>query len=304
MKPKSEALADLAVDEFLAFISTEKALSDHTYQAYQEDLRQYFEYCKRKGIAPLKADLREVRQYLVNLRRRGMANRSIARKLSAVKQYYKFLLREERVGKDPVELLSVTVKARKLPTCLTVEEMAALIESAAGTSELEVRDRALLELWYATGARISEMRHLKIHGIDWKEGVVKFVGKGGRERIVPAHPGAIKWCDKYRAIRHRWLAEKALKETQFFFLSRFGRQLTRQGIWKIVKKYAAKAHLAKRVWPHVIRHTFATHVLNGGADLRAVQELLGHRSISTTEIYTHLSTENLKTMQLKYHPRS
>lgn len=292
------------VYEFLAFVTTEKALSPHTRLAYEKDIQQYFEFCRRKKLSPLHVQLRQVRQYLASLRRAGLANRSIARKLSSVKQFYKFLLREERISSDPVELLTVTVKARKLPACLTVEEMAALIEAATGTNEVETRDRAMLELWYATGARISEMMNLRIQDIDWKGGVVKFLGKGGRERLVPVHPGALDWCSKYRDIRHRWLSEYALAETQRFFLSRLGKGFTRQGIWKIVRKYARKAHLGKRVWPHMIRHTFATHVLRGGADLRAVQELLGHRSISTTEIYTHLDTENLKIMQLKYHPRS
>ena len=162
----------------------------------------------------------------------------------------------------------------------------------------------MLEFWYATGCRVSELAGLKASAIDWKEAVVKLLGKGGRERLVPITRDAVDWGKRYQAIRHEALLRHNLKEGEIFFLTRLGGGFTRQGMWKIVKQYALRAGISRNVWPHMIRHSTATHVLQGGADLRSVQELLGHRSIATTEIYTHLDPENLKVMQRKYHPRS
>jgi integrase/recombinase XerD len=292
------------VKAFLGYVASERALSDNTLLAYEQDLVQFLEFCTRKSIDPLKVSLRDLRDFLASLRKQGLASRSLARKLSALKQFYKFCVRENRIESDPSELLSVTVKASRLPKHLSVDEMFAFIAGAKGDNENEVRDRSLLELWYATGSRVSEMSGLRIQDIDWKEAVVKISGKGGRQRLVPISRTAVEWGMKYQGIRHEWLIKHRLKETEIFFLTRMGKGFTRQGIWKIVKKYAKKAGLGRNVWPHMIRHSFATHVLEGGADLRAVQELLGHRSISTTEVYTHLDIENLKVMQLKYHPRS
>jgi len=291
------------IHEFLSYIRVELALSENTHLAYAQDLNQYIEFCQRRKLDALNISLKELRQFLANLRQLNLGTRSIARKLSTVKQFYKFLLREDKIHEDPAELLNVTVKAQKLPEILSVEEMAELIEAAQGKNEMETRDRALLELWYATGCRISEIAALNIYDIDWKGKTAKFQGKGGHERLVPVHDHAISWCKKYRDIRHRWLQEKNLRETDRFFLTQQGKGFTRQGIWKSVKKYAKKAGLAKNIWPHMIRHSFATHILQSGADLRSVQELLGHRSISATEIYTHLDNENLKVMQIKFHPR-
>lgn len=296
--------AEEAAHEFLEYIRVEKGLAANTYLAYQLDLSQFLSHCQAKKIDPLGISLRHMRQYLSRLRRRGLSPRSLARKLTALKQYYKFLLREGRIEADPAELLSVSINERKLPKVLSVEEMVVMIETAAGANDEEIRDRALLEVWYATGSRITELGALTADGIDWQDGVVRFCGKGRKERIVPIHDQALHWCRRYRDVRHRWVRQHRLGETRVFFLTRQGRAFSRQGLWKTVKKYAKRAGIDKAIWPHLIRHSFATHILQGGADLRAVQELLGHRSISTTEIYTHLDVENLKQMQLKYHPRN
>jgi integrase/recombinase XerD len=182
--------------------------------------------------------------------------------------------------------------------------MVRLLESASGNTEAEIRDRALLELWYASGLRVSEVAGLKESDIKKEEGVILVRGKGGRERLVPVNALALEACEKYQSVRHETQRKTNLKDKGYFFLNRAGKKLTRQAVWKLVKKYAEKAGISRAVWPHMIRHSFATHVLQGGADLRAVQEMLGHRSITTTEVYTHLDIENLKVMQLKYHPRS
>ena len=297
-------MSELAeIHDFLSYVSSERALSNNTRLAYEADLDQFVLFCLQKSINPLVVTLKDLRLYLASMRRRGLSARSMARKLSALKQFYKFLLRENRVGSDPAELLSVSVKGKNLPKHLSVEEIFRLIASATGTTDLEIRDRALLEFWYATGARVSEMSDLVAQNIDWKDGVVKIRGKGGRERLVPLSQSALEWGKKYQSIRHEWVRAHNLKETDLFFLTLQGRRFSRQGVWKLLKRYAEKAKIGRNVWPHLIRHTFATHVLAGGADLRSVQELLGHRSIATTEIYTHLDIENLKVMQLKYHPR-
>ncbi len=295
--------AAVEINDFLCFVSSERALSANTRQAYEKDLEHFLNFCRRKGILLVTIELHSLRDYLATLRKQGLTSRSIARKLSALKQLYKFLMREGRIESDPVELLSVQVNEKRLPKHLSIDQIMSLIEAASGKSEADIRDRALLELWYATGARVTEMATLTISAIDWKDRVVKVKGKGNRSRLIPISQAALEWCLKYRDIRHEWLRRHDLKDVETFFLSSRGTGFTRQSVWRLVKKYAEKAGLGKDVWPHMIRHSFATHVLEGGADLRSVQELLGHRSIATTEIYTHLSIENLKLMQLKYHPR-
>lgn len=292
--------------EFLSYIASEKGLALNTRLAYQKDLQHYLSFCERKQIDAKKVTLSELRQYIGSLRREELTPRSIARKISSLKQFYQFLLREGRVETNPSELLSILVKTKRLPKHLSIDEAFRLVGAAAredSEGEVGIRDRALLEFWYATGARVSEVASVEPASFDWVQGLVKIAGKGGRERWVPLSTAAQEWCLKYRDLRHEWIRRTGAKEAKTFFLSRTGSLLSRQAIWKLVKYYAKKAGISRNVWPHMIRHSFATHVVQGGADLRAVQELLGHRSISTTEVYTHLDLENLKVMQLKYHPR-
>jgi len=290
--------------EFLDYISSEKGVASNTRMAYEQDLLQFAEYCSRKELQPILCNAKQIRDYLASLRKQGLASRTVARKLSSLKQFYKFLLRDEKVNSDPSELLSISQREKRLPEHLSIEQMFKLVESAKGEDETSVRDRALLEVWYATGARVTEVAKLSVAGFDWDGGMVQFHGKGGRRRWVPLNQSAIAWCRRYLALRHESIRRHGLKETEVFFLGRTGKGLSRQAIWKLLKRYAEKAGIGRNVWPHLIRHSFATQLLQGGADLRAVQELLGHRSIATTEVYTHLDIENLKVMQLKYHPRS
>lgn len=289
--------------EFLSYLSSERGHSTHTIEAYQKDLEQFETFCNVQGWEALHLSPAQIRKYLGHLAKQEKAPRSIARKLSSLRQFYRFLLREDVTQEDPTEVVTYLVKAKRLPKTLTEAEITALIESATGETEWSIRDRAILEVWYATGARISELAGLLASKVDFAESVVRFKGKGGRERIVPLYASALDWCLKYRDVRHEWLRRAGLKETKAFFLSNRSAAFSRQGLYGLLRRYTKKAGLTKKVWPHMIRHTFATHVLQGGADLRAVQELLGHRSIATTEIYTHLDIENLKVMQLKYHPR-
>jgi integrase/recombinase XerD len=292
------------VREFLSYLASEKGLSGNTLSAYHQDLTDFLAFCRVKKIPWLNPTLKGLRNYLAHLRKNELSDRSIARRASALRQFYRFLLREDKIEGNPADLLTVVRKGRKLPKHLSVEEVFRLVGAAKGVTDAEVRDRALLEFWYATGCRVTEIATLKAANIDWPGAVAKILGKGGRERLVPITREAVEWGKRYQAIRHEELRRHNLKETEVFFLTRRGEGFTRQGIWKIVKQYALKAGITRNVWPHMIRHSVATHVLQGGADLRSVQELLGHRSIATTEIYTHLDPENLKVMQRKYHPRS
>ncbi len=291
------------IKEFLDYLTSERGLSTNTSLAYAQDLEQLVQFCIIYKRSMLEASQKDLRDFVAYLRKQDLTPRTIARKISTLKQFYKFLLRENKIQNDPADLLSIVQKTKRLPKHLTIEEIFNLIAAAEGNTELELRDRALLEMWYATGARVSELSQLTISQLDFDEKVVKIRGKGGKERIVPLSEDSVHWAKKYQEIRHQWLLQHNLKDTKTFFLTRLGKAYSRQGIWKLVKKYAKRANISRKVWPHMIRHSFATHVLRGGADLRAVQELLGHKSISTTEIYTHLAIENLKTMQLKYHPR-
>jgi len=292
------------LSEFLEFVSAEKGLSAHTIEAYQRDLAQFVEFLEVKKWALKEIQLPHLREFLASLRKRELSSRTLARKSSALRQFFRFLLRENKVKSDPTELLLVQVKQKRLPKHLTVDEMFRVISMASGDSDLGVRDRALLELWYATGTRVSEICQIQISDFDFQQKTVKVIGKGNRQRLLPVGEVALTWCRKYQDIRHEWIRQAGLKEMDIFFLSPTGTQLSRQSVWKILRKYAKKAGIKRSVWPHMIRHSFATHILRNGADLRAVQELLGHRSISTTEVYTHLDIENLKVMQAKYHPRS
>lgn len=291
------------ITEFLDYLASERGLSTNTSLAYAQDLEQFSQFCVLYKRTVVKASQKDLRDFVAFLRKQELTPRSIARKISTLKQFYKFLLRENRIQNDPAELVTIIQKNKRLPKHLTVDEVFRLIAAAKGDTESEVRDRALLEMWYATGARVTELAQLTIGQIDFNEKIIKIRGKGGRERIVPLSEDSVSWGKKYQEIRHRWLIEHNLRDARTFFLTRLGKGFSRQGIWKLVKKYAKLANISRKVWPHMIRHSFATHVLRGGADLRAVQELLGHKSISTTEVYTHLAVDNLRVMQLKYHPR-
>ncbi len=292
------------LSEFLNYISSEKGLSLNTRSAYQKDLEQFETFCSVNKLSFNDVTLNDLRDFLALLRNREVSQRSISRKVSSFKQFYIFLLKENRVEKNPTELLHVVVKTSKLPKHLSQIEMAKLIGSAKGDTDLSIRDRAILEFWYATGCRVSELVNLQIEQIDFESKVVKVKGKGNRERIIPLNEQTLEWCSKYKIVRHEWIRLMGLKDLNSFFLTPQGDAVGRQNFWRMLKQYAKLSGIPKKIWPHMLRHSFATHVLRNGADLRAVQEFLGHKSISTTEIYTHLDVENLKQMQLKFHPRS
>jgi len=271
------------IDSFLEHLRVERGLAGNTVYSYKRDLEQFKKW--------LNHDLKEVNsrvmgEYIGNLREKGLSSSSISRKLSVVKMFYRYLLAEGIIGEDPTQSITAPRRGRKIPSYLSL-------------ALLGLRDKALLEFLYATGLRISELTSLNIGQVNLNTGWLKVRGKGYRERMVPLGGEAIKWMNKYLRERNE---EK--NRTSPLFCNRYGKRLSRQSCWKIVKKYARKAGINKVISPHTLRHSFATHLLSAEADLRSVQELLGHVNISTTQIYTHITQERLKKIYKKYHPRA
>lgn len=290
------------IDEYLNFLAIEKGLSLNTLEAYSRDLNRYSEFMENRGITNIREITSDdVISYLGSLRKNGLTANSVNRGLAAVRGFYKYLLRENVMDENPVANIELAKIWMRLPDTLSKDEMNLLLEQPEAKTLLGIRDRAMLELMYATGIRVSELISLTVNSINWQVGYLVVVGKGSKERIVPVGKSAIDYMTQY--VNEGRLKLLKGKRTNFFFVNRSGNGLTRQGFWKIIKKYATKSGLHKKVHPHTFRHSFATHLLEGGADLRSVQVMLGHSDISTTQIYTHVTRERLKEIHKKYHPR-
>jgi integrase/recombinase XerD len=288
---------------FTDFISLEQGLSPRTQEAYQRDLKRFAEYAEVKGIAaPLDITARLLREYVYHLKDLGLSPASIRRNVSAVRTYFRFLTGDGIVVRDPSERLETPKRWRTLPEVLTVEEVQRLIASPTLDDNLVFRDRALLELAYGAGLRVSEWITLGVRDLLLEDGLVRVFGKGSKERLVPIGRSAIGAAAVYlRELRPR--LEKG-EGKGVLFLNARGRPLTRMGAWKILRAHVERAGITKHVSPHTLRHSFATHLLEGGADLRAVQEMLGHADISTTQIYTHVDREYLRQVHRRFHPRA
>ena len=292
------------VEEFLHFVVVEKGYSKHTVAAYRNDLTQLMIYLKDESISAWQGVGRShVLKYLQYLKERGYAPSTVARKLATLKSYFHFLAADGVLGEDPTVAVDFPSVDKHLPHPLSPEEMARLLlEPAKLKTPKALRDQALLELMYATGMRASEVVGLEVDAIDLEAGTVRCLGKGNKERILPLYERAREALGAYlengRAKLMRGRDEKTL------FISRLGRALTRQGLWLIVKTYAVDAGIARRVTPHTLRHSFATHLLDGGAGLREVQQLLGHTNIASTQIYTEVSTQRKREAYDKAHPRA
>lgn len=302
-------MTDLRQD-FLTFLSVQKGASRHTLEAYANDLSQFFDQMGL-GLAPSAEDLGaldhlQIRRYLAYLQGRGYTRRSIARKLAALRSFFRYLCRTERLEHNPVKGVPTPKAGRQLPRFLHTDEAAALVERPRGETVLGRRDRALMEVLYAAGLRVSELAGLDLGDVDASLGTVRVMGKGGKERIVPLGSEAINALGIYlEAARPRLLSRRRDgAEEAALFLNRSGRRLTVRSVANVVKRHAREATPGKEVTPHTLRHSFATHLLENGADLRAVQELLGHASVSTTQIYTHVSRERLRAVYQKTHPRA
>ena len=295
------------LERFEDYLRFERGLSNKTAAAYGNDLGQLVEFLEGQGVlAPGDVAASDLREFVYKLKDTGRAPASIRRKVSSLRSYFGFLQAEALVEADPSELLESPKTGRQLPTVLTAAEVEALLDSPQAGHPLELRDRAILELMYATGVRISELIDLQLRDVDMDEQLIRARGKGSKERIVPFGGAAHNAIDAYLRETRSTLARsrpEGSKESGALFLGRHGHALTRMGAWKIIRRHVDRTGILKDVTPHTLRHTFATHLLQGGADIAAVQEMLGHADISTTQIYTHLDRSYLAEVHRRYHPR-
>jgi integrase/recombinase XerD len=298
----TEGLAPYAVDRFVDFLTLEQGAAALTNEAYARDITRFATFALVKGTPdPAKVVPRLLRDYVYYMKDLGLAPSSIRRNISAIRTYYRFLLAEGRAETDPSERLETPRGWRTLPGVLTVEEAEGLIKSVGLEEALAFRDRALLELAYGAGLRVSEWLSIQVKDVLLSDGIVRVFGKGSKERLVPIGRSAIGAVAVYlRELRPK--LDRGESQGKLFLNVR-GHPLTRMGAWKILKKYVQKAGISRPVSPHTLRHSFATHLLEGGADLRAVQEMLGHADISTTQIYTHVDREYLRRVHRQFHPR-
>ena len=288
------------IDLFIRYLGTERNVSEHTLEAYRSDLEQFSNFLRRErgdeaGLEGV--DHLLIRRYMAFLHKSHKKS-SIGRKLASIRAFFKFLLRRGKVAKNPAELVSTPKKEKHLPFHLTIDEVTALVEAPGGAELLTLRDRVILETLYSCGIRVSELTGLNVASLELDEGLVRVLGKGNKERIVPLGSYARQAISAYFALRGTPPADAPL------LLNARGGRLTSRSVGRIVDKYILKLATVKKVSPHTLRHTFATHLLEGGADLRAIQELLGHASLSTTQKYTHVSIDRLMEVYDKAHPKA
>ncbi len=289
------------IKSFLDYLSIEKGLSKNTLQSYRRDLEKLKFFLEKK--CPIeKAQEKELIGFIQFLGKTNLSSRSIARCISAIKTFYKFLLLEGIIKNNPTLNLSSPKLWLNLPRYLSLEEVEKLLSLPNESEELGLRDKAMLEIMYATGLRVSELVSLKLNDLNLEVGFIRCLGKGGKERIIPLGKIAHQEIKKYLSLSRPKLLKG--KESDLLFINYRGERLTRQGFWKIIKNYASKIGLKAKITPHTLRHSFATHLLEKGADLRSVQLMLGHSQITTTQIYTHITRERLKKLYNKYHPRA
>jgi len=295
----SEAAA--LIDDFLGSLQIERGAAHNTLAAYRRDLEGFEGFLARERRGPAAVGVADLSRYLGSLRRRGLGSRSIARHLSSVRGLYRFLLDAGRIARDPTEHLDSPRPARRLPRTLSQVDAAALVEAPDTTRPDGLRDRALLELLYASGLRASEALGLRIEDVNFAAGYVMVTGKGDRQRLVPTGAHALEWVRRYLGtVRPRMVR----RDCPALFLNRSGGRMSRQALWGLIRRAARRAGIRAAVSPHTLRHSFASHLLERGADLRSVQAMLGHADISTTQIYTHLPSSVVHEMYRKFHPRA
>lgn len=294
MTARSEKL----IDQFLDAIWVEQGLSKNTLSAYRSDLVIFAAWLKKDLLT---VDSSNIAEFLANRYQLGMSSKTTARILSSLRRFYGYFLRENVITVDPTSLISAPKTTRSLPDSLTEADVEALLAAPQLALPRGQRDKTMLEMLYATGLRVSELVDLKFEQLSLNQGVVQIVGKGGRERLVPIGEEALNSLEIYLKDGREMLLSG--RQSDYIFVTNRGSNMTRQAFWHIIKRYAFDAEITKPLSPHTLRHAFATHLLNHGADLRVVQLLLGHVSLSTTQIYTHVARERLKTLHAKFHPR-
>ncbi|WLD91900.1 site-specific tyrosine recombinase XerD [Alkalihalobacillus sp. AL-G] len=292
------------VQDFLHYLTVERGLAANTLQSYERDLKQYTNHLinerKQKDLNAIRRN--DIVQYLYFLKDGGKASTTIARNIASIRSFHQFLVRERRTDQDPAVHIETPKTERRLPKILSSVEVENLMEAPEKNTAFGLRDRAMIELLYATGIRVSELIQMNLEDVHLTMGFVRCVGKGDKERIIPVGKMASQALTDYLDSSRGSLLKRGSSEA--LFLNHHGNRLSRQGFWKILKKLARAANITKELTPHTLRHSFATHLLENGADLRAVQELLGHADISTTQIYTHVTKTRLKDIYSTYHPRA
>lgn len=290
------------LDQFLHYLTVEKGLAKKTLEAYSHDLNRFLNYLQEKKIEDVLSVTKvDVRTFLLTLKARKLSNRTIVRNLVAIRTFFRFLTQEGKLESNPIEDLESPQLAKRLPEILSLQEVEHLLETPKPQTSLEIRDRSMLEMLYATGMRVSELVGLHMNQLNLEGGYVLLLGKGSKERAVPIGAEAIKWVSRYLTGPRQKLSKG--RESPYLFLNRSGRKMSRQIFWKNIKTYGRRAGIRKKITPHLLRHSFASHLLARGADLRSVQMLLGHADISTTQIYTHVTGERLKQVHKRHHPR-
>jgi integrase/recombinase XerD len=292
-----------SLQQYIHYLAVEKGLARNTLESYERDLTGYFKNLQSQGVSELaQISKTHIFQYLLHLKGKGRATATVNRNLAAIRSFHQFLYRERRAEQDPSLHLETPKLEKRLPKTLTIEEVEALLRQPDCSTSPGLRDQAMLEILYATGTRVSELVSLQISDVNLAMGFIRCIGKGSKERIIPLGQTAIRIMGDYLK-RSR---PKLLKKTSgaALFLNHRGQALTRQGFWKMIKKYAKEASIGKEITPHTLRHSFATHLVENGADLRSVQEMLGHADISTTQIYTHLTKSKIKEVYSRTHPRA
>ncbi|MFA5145495.1 MAG: site-specific tyrosine recombinase XerD [Candidatus Omnitrophota bacterium] len=290
------------IDTFLNYLSVERGLARNTIIAYREDLNSYIDFIIKSHIDALsKITKNDIVNFMLDQKDKGISANSIARRLAAMRMFHRFLAREKILKGDATSLIDSPRLWKKVPDTLSLNEVEALIAQPDIRDKQGIRDRAILEILYATGMRVSEAVNLRADNVNLDIGFLRCIGKGNKERVIPLGKKAISSIQRYLiSSRPHFLKNK---ESEFMFLNRFGKKISRQSLWKLLKKYARQAKIKKTIKPHILRHSFATHLLERGADLRSVQEMLGHSNISTTQIYTHINKDRLKTVHRMFHPR-
>jgi len=290
------------IEGFINYLAVERGLAKNTLVAYRRDLVRYSYFLERQGIKSAQQVTRKhISDYIYQQKKEGLQVTSICRSLAAIKMFHRFLVRERFAHEDPTTLVETPKIWKRVPDVLSQPEIVKMIQVSQGGDWQAVRDHAIIELLYASGMRVSELVGLKVDNVNFEVGYIRCIGKGSKERLVPIGRDARKAVASYlQEVRPGLVRENPSAQ---MFLSRLGKGLSRQSVWKIIKQYARKAGINKTIKPHTLRHSFATHMLERGADLRSVQEMLGHADISTTQVYTHVDRERLRHVHKQFHPR-
>ncbi|MFC6171517.1 site-specific tyrosine recombinase XerD [Loigolactobacillus jiayinensis] len=289
--------------DFKRYLTVEKGLAQNTVSSYTRDLTKFKTYLEQQKMSSFEQDRFVIINFLGTLKTQKMATNSVIRMVSSLRKFYRYLLETEQITIDPMQQVDSPKKQQHLPQVLSQNEIKRLLAVPDTTTALGIRDRAILEVLYATGLRVSELTHLKLAELHLSLGLIQTIGKGDKERLIPIGDVAIDWINRYLETSRPTFLKSGQSEP-ILFLNHYGRPFTRQGIWKNLKQMVKAAGIDKDITPHTLRHSFATHLLENGADLRVVQELLGHADISTTQIYTHVSQKHLREAYNRYHPRA